>query len=461
MATDSNAGSLNRLGAAIFGAGLTAGSRRNILSGYVQAAISISLTLISYPLYLTALGREQFSLWIIVASVINMNNVGTFGLSTALLKRTAELHAREDFEGIEKAFSHSLAMVLLLSLIVVSGVLLCSDALLSFIGLSGPQALIAKGWLIWMCVLIPVSYLVDQVQSVAAGLGRYDLANASQVLQQVAVILGAIIGFLLGFRYHVLPAAMLIAFTLQLAALVVIVFRLMPHPLRWQSPTDMAMHRSLLGLGGQAAASSLIELSFHMFNRVLVARYLGLLQVPVYEIAFNSSMRLRGAIAAGFKSLLPDAAKIASPDDPDGARLRSVVNSLTLRLVAVSAAIWLSSMLAGKWIFSLWLGEAVGVPVHTAFLFLVLGALLNACTIPVFYTLLGIGRFRLMVEASAIHSVVNLCLFFSLLESGIVSPNPAVLSATGALLASALWILISGYRAGVVATPRSLVGEAC
>lgn len=461
MATHFNAGSLNRIGAALFGAGLSAGSRRNILSGYVQAAISITLTLISYPLYLTALGREQFSLWIIVASVINMNNVGTFGLSTALLKRTAELHAREDFEGIERAFSHSLAMVLLLSFIVVSAVLLFSDSLLDFVGLTSAQALIAKGWLIWMCVLIPVSYFVDQVQSVAAGLGRYDLANASQVLQQVAVILGAIIGFLLGFRYHVLPAAMLIAFSLQLAALVVIVCRLMPQPMRWRSPTNMGIHRSLLSLGGQAAASSLIELSFHMLNRVLVARYLGLLQVPIYEIAFNSSMRLRGAIAAGFKSLLPDAVKLASPGDTDGARLRSVVSSLTLRMVGLSIAIWLSVLVTGRWLFSLWLGDAVGVPVYSAFLVLGIGALVNACAIPAFYTLLGIGRFRLMVEASAIHSVANICLFFSFLAMGVVSPNPAVLSASGALLLSASWIVVSAHRAGIYSTSNGMRHEAC
>lgn len=451
MATHFSSGYLAKLGTVLFGASVNGGLQRNILSGYVQSGLSILLIVISYPLYLGALGREQFSLWIIVASVINMNNVGTFGLSTALLRRTAECDARTDQDAIERMFAHSASLAVLFALAFAVLVYLTSDAVLAFLGINPGQMSLAKGWIVWMCLLIPLSYLVDQIQSLVAGLGRFDLANTSQVIQQTVVVAGALVGFSLGYQYHVLPVAMLVSFLLQSFALVVMARRVLPKFPRWFYPTDIKMHLSLLGMGSQVAASSMIELSFHIFNRLLVARYVGLLQVPVYEIAFNSSVRVRGALASGFKSLLPEAAKKAS-DGVEGHRKSSeIVRVLTIRLVVLSAIIWLISLLVGKWIFALWLGSEIGVPAHSAFLLICLGALVNTCTIPAFYTLLGMGKFRLMVEVSVVSSSVNLCIFFALVNLGITSPNPAVLSATGALFVSGVWTMWAAHRAGIMA----------
>lgn len=457
MAAYSISGYLARLGTVLFGSSVGAALQRNILSGYAQTGLSIVFTLISYPLYLGALGREEFSIWLIVASVIGMNTIGTFGLSTALLKQTAEYRADTGGDQIERVFAHSAAAVVLLTLLFCGSIYLFSGAVLGFLNISGVQIELAMVWLRWMCLLVPLSFLADQFYSLVAGLGRYDLANASRAVQQAVVIGVAAVVFALGYRYHALPVATGISFCVQLVMLIHIARRYLPRFPRWIAPTDMGLHRSLLKLGGQAAGGSAIQLGFHLLNRVLVARYLGLAQVPVYEIAFNSSMRLRGALVSGFNSLLPESARVTMESGSIAAPLRLVVRSLTLRVAAFAVVLWLVILFGGQWVMSLWLGREVGVPVHAAFLVLSFGALMNACSIPAFYALLGIGRFRLMLETSTIVSVVNISLFFALLAMGMPWMNPAVLAAAAALVVSAAWILAVAWRAGAFSSSRAPV----
>ena|GEM_PF-2212523 len=459
MATTAITGYLSRLGNLLLGESVAKGLQRNILSGYAQTALSIVLTLVSYPLYLSALGTEAFSIWIIVSSVINMNNIGTCGLSTALLKRTADLSPQTDADEILKVFSHTTAMTLLLALLFMIAVYAASQPILGFLGITEAQTQLATWWLVWICILIPISFLTDQVQSLVAGLGRYDLANASQAGQQSIVIVVAALGFVLGEPYYAMPIAMGLSFIIQSILLVRIARSILPIFPRWVSPTDWSLHRSLLGLGGQAAGGAVAEMCFHMLNRLLVAKYIGLVQVPVYEIAFNSSVRLRGVLASGFKSLLPEAAKLSASSQSE--KVTAIVKSLTGRVAVFGLAIWLATYIVGEWALRLWLGDEVGIPAYTAFLVLSVGALLNACAIPTFFALLGFGHFRLMIETTVVQSVVNVAVFFAMLGSGFDRINPAVAAASVAFVASALWIAIAGLRFGMFTSRRMKEVPSC
>ncbi len=48
------------------------------------------------------------------------------------------------------------------------------------------------------------------------------------------------------------------------------------------------------------------------FNKLMLSRYAGVDSIPVYEIAYTGSMRVRGLAEVGIRALMPEVSRLGA-----------------------------------------------------------------------------------------------------------------------------------------------------
>jgi len=168
--------------------------------------------------------------------------------------------------------------------------------------------------------------------------------------------------------------------------------------------------RQLLSYGSGLATNSLFTLLFSPFNRLVIARFAGFGTVPVYDIAFSGSMRLRNIFESGQKALLPEIGRVlgASPD-------MAYARMKDLGAQALRAFRWVLPLYAIAFIFAgpalrLWLGARYNPELAPATRIILIGTFFSLLGTPAFYILAAVGRLKILLIGNIIQSGSNIFL---------------------------------------------------
>jgi len=86
------------------------------ISGLAAKLIIALIGLVSVPLTIHYLGKEQFGLWMVVSSLVIWMQIADFGIGNGLTNALAEAHGRDDHGAANGYFSASIAATLVMAL---------------------------------------------------------------------------------------------------------------------------------------------------------------------------------------------------------------------------------------------------------------------------------------------------------------------------------------------------------
>lgn len=386
-------------------------------SGAITTLISGVVMFISYRLYLRYLGYEQYGLWLVLSTVLNVVQLGSIGLGPALTRLVAQSHRRNAHAATQRYLATSVLLVSALGLTLGCGLLVGGHALVSLFKLTSIVALPFLALLPYVTALSIYAVVVDLFTATVSGLGRIDLTNYAQLVSQCAGALASVILLHFGAGLAALLWGTVISLVLLHAQAAFRIARLSPLKLTQGFTCTASEVKNLLGFGGWVAATTLVNASIGPLTRILLARFAGLAAVPPYDLALSACYKLRGVWECALRALLPEVSGLCEQTDDAGSRQLAATYWHAVRFLAAgSTPIYAAAFVFASQILHLWLGT-VGAGGVATFRILLAATYINLQAVAPYYLLMGMGRVWHCFAASALMAFICLACTAAIIQS--------------------------------------------
>lgn len=418
--------------------------RINMVSGTLATMVNIGALAVAYPIYLRFLGYERYGVWLVLATVLSFAQLGDLGMGQAVMKLVAEERGRGDTLAVQQYVASGAAILLLSGVAPLIAIIVFRSPIVGLFKLSGENVAVALRLLPYIGCLSLYVLVVQALNATLSGLGRMDLANYAQaggrvVMVSVATLLlrrghgveSLLLGSVLSCGFIHLASVMLVRRELD--------FRL----LRW-SNLSLWRTKRLLSFGSGVFGGSMLNILISPFSKLMLSRYAGVATVPVYEVAYNGAMQVRGLLEAGLRAVMPEVSRISGEmAGVDRDRIEQI-DRRAVRVIAFVGAPFYGVLIAGspvllRW----WLGSNTATSLPAALRVSLLASFVSLACVPAYYILLGLGQVRHCFRGQALLVCVNVLLLAILIwMDGELSVGETVFSAliaTGAASVYFIW----------------------
>lgn len=330
-------------------------------SSLVAKFITSLIGLVSVPLTIHYLGKEQFGLWMVVSSLVVWLQLADFGIVNGLTNALAEAHGRDDAEAangyITTAFATSsfiaifcLPFLALLALCLPWGVILSlSDATL--VQLASRCFLIAG-------VIFVISLPFSVISRVYTAYQLGYVTNVSQVFSSLCSLAGLLVSISLKFNMQWLVLLVSLGPVLGNLVALLVVRRFLP----WFRMERLLVSRIALQRVAQSSVPLFVfqigSLLVNQMVNVVIARVGTLSMVADYNILLKIYM-LIFAMGVSFSAPFYPAIREAYERRERDWVLNSICRVVTIRLgVLIIPSILL--LFIGDWLIPLWIHQPLG-----------------------------------------------------------------------------------------------------
>jgi O-antigen/teichoic acid export membrane protein len=388
---------------------------KNLSSGVIYSGISSLISLIAFPIYLKYLGTEIYGLWATVSVILEFSVVGQLRIETALTKYVAQEYRGKNFKAITEYISTSFYILLVPFLLVLIGLALFRYKIASLINLKESFMHDGIRLIFYVGILSGLSFFVNALRGVVVGIGRMDIANyiflLSGVLRVIFTIylqrlgLGVWSQFFGWLLYYILPSiiwVMILRYNFQLKVFDPFGFRI-------------KKLKQLLKLGGTLLLATVANMFVIPFNKLIIARYIGLSAVTFYQIAYQLINAVRGLFVLSLESIIPRASELYKKTVESLSSVLSVHKKGMIFVFFWAFPLFLSLFIFSNPILRLWLGKNFDMQISVSLRILIIGWLINALAVPDFYMFIGIGKAGYSTMATCLKSIMNVIFISALI----------------------------------------------
>ena len=427
--------------------------RINMLSGVAATGTNVLLTIISYPVYLHYLGYEKYGVWLVLSTILTFTQLSNLGIGSAVMKLVAEEHGKDDTKAIQNYTTTAIAILTISGLIAFVIILLFKVPIIGLFKLGAGNSEVALLLLPYMGALSVYVFMVQVFNATLSGLGRMDLANYCDSLGRLIALIVSI--SLLSSGYGI--ESMFLGNILSYIFIHVSTLYLINHQVTLRiftvSNLDYHSFKRLLHIGGGMFGSSLISMLLGPFNKLIISRYIGVSAIPLYEIAFNSAMQLRGLIESGFRAIAPEISRLSGNMNSGSISRITQINGKAVKIVWLFGAPFFAVLLLFiSPALKLWLGARYVDTLPLLVQIMLAGTFFSLLGVPSFHILLGLGRTKQIFTGNVIQSCTNAAIVLAVYFLGFqLSVNIIAFSvATGMVIAHLylVWqkrLVVKGY----------------
>jgi O-antigen/teichoic acid export membrane protein len=172
----------------------------------------------------------------------------------------------------------------------------------------------------------------------------------------------------------------------------------------------------LIRFGGAFSTGVIASMFVMPFNRIIIARYVGLEDVTYYEIAIRVIMSIRDLFVKGLEALLPKISYIHGSVKESIEPILAVHKKGMKLVFCVALPVFLFMFLFSDPILKLWLGSRFNENISVLLRFLTIGWAVNATAVPDYFMFMGINKLKYSVSDEWIRSLVNVFLVVILIS---------------------------------------------
>lgn len=307
---------------------------KNGLYNTAAGIVRIGIGLLTIPVLIRTLGIEEYGLWTLAVTTISIVTLAEAGLSLATTMFVSQDLEREDTEGLSQTLTITGGAMLILS--VLAGLLLWLFAVPivgSFAKLQPSQQVVAVQALQLGAVVVWARLLQQVLVGVEQACQRYDLSNAVNTVQTLALSLGMLAVVLSGGKTpELMELQILIAVVGLIAHCWLGWFLLRGFGLRvsWNRRRGVeifqySMMSWLTAIGG---------VLFTQMDKVIVGAVLGTSELGIYAAVTNIATQINVLSALPVQPMMPALSALAVRDDFDPVEVEGrvkqafIVNSL-------------------------------------------------------------------------------------------------------------------------------------
>lgn len=385
--------------------------RINMFSGSATMMVSIGVTAVSYPIYLHFLGWEQYGVWLVLTTVLSFASLGNLGIGTAVMKLVAEEHGSGNILGVQRYIATAIALLLVSGTIVLTILLIFRNPIVAAFKLDASNKQMVLWLLPYIGVLCIYTFIIQIYEAALSGLGRMDRSNYIRTLSHMIQVAtsGIFLAFGAGIKSMLFGS---IVNCIIMHLLTIFCIGRIVHINIWNRHNiDRVYLKRLFQFGGTVFSGSLINMLLNPFNKLMLSRYLGVAALPVYEIAYTASMRVRALIESGLRALLPKISSIGANLDNQAVNKILEIYRRSMKLIFVfGAPLYLVLIVFSPFMLKIWLGRKFVETLPLAFQLMLVGTFLSLLGVPAYYILMGINKVRYCLISYLIQSSSNVIL---------------------------------------------------
>ena len=429
------------------------GLRRNILSGAILALGNILISIISYPLYLKYLGLERYGLWAILSVVVSFSAMARLGFDTAMIKYVAEEYGKESKLGIEKYFSTAIIILLIGGIIIFLVLFSLRGFIVGILGVPEKYIPVATTLLPCIVALSIFMFLVEVTDGVLRGLGRVDFANYYDLGGKAISIIATVIFFEFGYGIWSLFWGQILFYILLGSLAFFTIYRKLGNLFFSISSFDLKYLKKMIGFGGTMTAAKLVQFLVFPFNKVVIARYIGLSGVTYFEIANKTVMQLGNIFNMSIRAIMPEISKLSVLEYAKS-KIDNVLKKAMGLIFYLAVPVFVILFFLGPFLLRLWLSSQYMLEIANAFRIILAGYAVNLLAIPIYYLFMGIGKVSYCLIGHLVQAILNVVVVFIFVAlkitnlysfSGIYSSSVAL----SAILLIILFVRYGKWKIGI------------
>jgi O-antigen/teichoic acid export membrane protein len=172
---------------------------------------------------------------------------------------------------------------------------------------------------------------------------------------------------------------------------------------------DRRRLRRVLSFGSPIFGATIIHTLLISMNKVFVARFAGTAAVPLYEISFVTSFKIRSLFESGLRSLAPEFSRLhaLAPANLDQS-VTAIQRKSSMVIRYGGTLVFLTAFLFARFGLKLWLGHRFAPELPMVFRVMLAGVFVSLWNVETWYTLLGFGRNTQLFFGTSIMALTNL-----------------------------------------------------
>jgi O-antigen/teichoic acid export membrane protein len=307
--------------------------------------------------------------------------------------------------------------------IVFFAVLALRRPILFAFNVSGSNAHTISDLLPYIALFSVYIFIVECLNATLVGLGRMDLENYFRTISQAVALICSALLLHNGYGVQSLLLGNAVSYLTMHALGLYAVRSLTGAPLLAITGCTFSDLSRILSLGGWIFGGSLVSMALSPLNRIILSRYAGIAVLPIYEIAFGSSMRVRSLLESGFRAMMPEISRISAPVTRETLRRAGALERNGLLIMArLGSPLYAAVILLATPLLRLWLRNQYQAALPSALRIMLVGSFLSMLCVPGYYILLGLGKARTCFASAVIQGGASLSMIgLLILMTGTVS----------------------------------------
>lgn len=395
----------------------------NLLTGaltkYAFLFISIVIGIVLMPFTMHHLGKAEYGLWMLVASMTAYFQLLDLGYGNGLVRQVTQADARGDEDEMNTILSTFLVVYGAIGLVALAGVAALALLVLPrFPNLSSNQVITAQWVLGILALRVAAGFPMSVFGAVATARQRFVLTGSIAIV--VALLQAAATYVLLRAGYGLVPlvasttliglasyAAYAAAARATFPAMRLSVWRFSRRQVR--EVTSFSLYLFLISIAIQLGTN---------LDAVVIGAYLGTSAIAVYMVAMRLAEYQRQFCGQASSLMFPVVVRLHANENE--AALRTTLLEGTRLAVALVGGVTVCLIAFGPPLILVWMGSGFEGSVGPLYVLALMGVVIGAQG-PTGSILLGAGRHRLVAVVSIIDVVCNLALsLFLVSRLGIV-----------------------------------------
>jgi O-antigen/teichoic acid export membrane protein len=399
------------------------------------------LSIISYPIYLHFLGASLYGLWVILSVVITFSAIGGLGIDDAIVKYVAQEYGKNNKENILKYISTSINFLIICGIFLVIILICITDIIRGCLNLAVQYSGLFLAIFPFIAVLSVFIFIVNLINSVLKGLGRFDQASYILLSGRAFALLISILFFINGYRIWGLYWGQLLSFVFVLIVSAVFIHREIG---RFYNPWKFELKSLwiLIKFGGTLTVSKVISMLLVPFVKIVIVRYIGLSDVAYFEIAHKIVLQIRSLFERGISAIMPEISRLTTAAHDQEKEISRIIFKAYKLILFLGLPTFILLIFAGDIIIKPWLATEYNVAISTTFKIIAIGFTLNLLIIPIYYHFMALGKVKYCFYNHLVQAVLNFGLISLLLLTNIIDYYLFVVSFAVSVGVSALVLLI-------------------
>jgi O-antigen/teichoic acid export membrane protein len=369
------------------------------------------VTLLLTPYLISKLGLTQYGIWVLFFSFANYLKLAQFGASSSFAKYISEHSASKEKSTLRDFVCTAFYLSIVVACVIVGLTALFGNSALKLV-MESEMAHEHSTLFLLLVSAVSIGMINELFHSIPQGLQRFDVACGMSMVQNAAFALGVFALMERGLGLEGAIAARAIANSLSLCVGLAVGKRMISlfslNPIRFNK---VLLHH-MFSFGIRVQASYLSTWISQNFDKILLARFLDLKSVAIYEIGAKLVMLIRQVPMIIFTIFISRSSELNTQGRTYETNSLYVWATWVFALVTIGLIAFLQP--TAPIVLNVWLRTEIDSLSTYTFRVLLLGAVFHLVTGVGTSIAKGIGKPGLEARASSLGAVLNIGLSLAL-----------------------------------------------